>query len=105
MHGRQQTYILKAQSAMWSWTIYTYKPLAYTVAHTVVHMVNSTKLISFFYWVLFINAGKIPLHELVYRVHEIPESMLPLIFDFGRLDDLTERKYIGEIVKNRVFYF
>ena len=46
--------------------------------------------------------GKIPLRELVYRVHELPPSMLPLIFDFGRLDSPTEKKYIHKMVSNQV---
>ena len=52
--------------------------------------------------VIFISIGRIPLRELVYRVHELPPSMLPLIFDFGRLDDATEKKYIHKIVSNQV---
>ena len=46
--------------------------------------------------------GKIPLRELVYRVHELPPSMFPLIFDFGRLDSSTEKKYIHKMVSNQV---
>ena len=48
------------------------------------------------------HEGAIPLRELVYRVHELPPSMMTLIFDFGRLDDVTEEKYIQEMVKNQV---
>ena len=46
--------------------------------------------------------GKIPLRELVYRVHELPPSMMPLIFDFGRLDSATENKYIHKIICKQV---
>lgn len=30
---------------------------------------------------------------LVYRVHPLPETMLDYVFDFGRLDDVDERRY------------
>lgn len=30
-------------------------------------------------------AGKIPLRHLVYRVHALPQSLLPLVWDFGTL--------------------
>ena len=39
------------------------------------------------------------MRRLVYRVKEIPQSMFPLIWDFGTLDTETEKKYIGQMVK------
>ena len=42
--------------------------------------------------------GKIPLRELVYRVLPLPDSLLPLVWDFGTLDPESERSYIRKIV-------
>ncbi|RXN17930.1 E3 ubiquitin-protein ligase RNF213-alpha-like protein [Labeo rohita] len=46
--------------------------------------------------------GSIPLRQLVYRVHALPPSMIPLVWDFGQLSDHTEKMYIKQIVE-RVF--
>ncbi|GAA6104753.1 E3 ubiquitin-protein ligase rnf213-alpha-like isoform X4 [Tachysurus ichikawai] len=46
--------------------------------------------------------GSIPLRQLVYRVHALPPSMIPLVWDFGQLDDNTEKMYIHQIVKSVV---
>lgn len=46
--------------------------------------------------------GSIPLRQLVYRVHALPPSMVPLVWDFGQLDDNTEIMYIHQIVKSVV---
>ena len=46
--------------------------------------------------------GKIPMRRLVYRVKEIPPSMFPLIWDFGTLDNETERKYITQMIATRI---
>ncbi|XP_073505879.1 E3 ubiquitin-protein ligase RNF213 isoform X2 [Phyllobates terribilis] len=43
--------------------------------------------------------GSIPLRQLVYRVHALPPSMMPLVWDFGQLDNETEKKYIQQIVQ------
>ncbi|XP_065844224.1 E3 ubiquitin-protein ligase rnf213-alpha-like isoform X2 [Oscarella lobularis] len=43
--------------------------------------------------------GDIPLRQLVYRVHPLPESMKALVWDFGQLSPDTERSYIFQIVK------
>ncbi|XP_055509816.1 E3 ubiquitin-protein ligase rnf213-alpha isoform X2 [Leucoraja erinacea] len=43
--------------------------------------------------------GCIPLRQLVYRVQALPPSMIPLVWDFGQLDDLTEKMYIQQIVQ------
>ncbi|XP_072299402.1 E3 ubiquitin-protein ligase rnf213-alpha-like [Eucyclogobius newberryi] len=43
--------------------------------------------------------GSIPLRQLVYRVHALPPSMIPLVWDFGQLNDDTEKIYIQQIVQ------
>uniref|UniRef100_A0A3P8YEE8 RING-type E3 ubiquitin transferase n=1 Tax=Esox lucius TaxID=8010 RepID=A0A3P8YEE8_ESOLU len=43
--------------------------------------------------------GSIPLRQLVYRVQALPPSMIPLVWDFGQLNDLTEKIYIQQIVQ------
>ncbi|XP_061431037.1 LOW QUALITY PROTEIN: E3 ubiquitin-protein ligase rnf213-alpha-like [Lethenteron reissneri] len=43
--------------------------------------------------------GGIPLRHLVYRVHPLPPSLMPLVWDFGRLSDDVEGRYIGQIVE------
>ena len=42
--------------------------------------------------------GDIPLRDLVYRVIPLPESLLSLVWDFGRLSLSTENAYITEII-------
>ena len=42
--------------------------------------------------------GDIPLRDLVYRVIPLPESLLSLVWDFGRLTSETENSYISEII-------
>ena len=42
--------------------------------------------------------GDIPLRDLVYRVIPLPQSLLPLVWDFGKLTSETEKSYIIEIV-------
>lgn len=46
--------------------------------------------------------GKVPLRQLVYRVHPLPPSMASLVWDFGQLSDLTELSYIKQIVQKQV---
>ncbi|KAM4629855.1 E3 ubiquitin-protein ligase rnf213-alpha-like [Polymixia lowei] len=46
--------------------------------------------------------GSIPLRQLVYRVQVLPPSMIPLVWDFGQLNDLTEQLYIEQIVQRQV---
>ncbi|XP_046722736.1 E3 ubiquitin-protein ligase rnf213-alpha isoform X2 [Silurus meridionalis] len=46
--------------------------------------------------------GSIPLRQLVYRVQALPPSMIPLVWDFGQLDDNTEKMYIQQIVQRVV---
>ncbi|XP_013916013.1 PREDICTED: E3 ubiquitin-protein ligase RNF213-like, partial [Thamnophis sirtalis] len=43
--------------------------------------------------------GSIPLRQLVYRVHALPPSMIPLVWDFGQLNNITEKLYIEQIVQ------
>ncbi|KAM4663584.1 E3 ubiquitin-protein ligase RNF213-like [Discoglossus pictus] len=44
--------------------------------------------------------GSIPLRQLIYRVHALPPSMMPLVWDFGQLNNETENKYIQQIVQH-----
>ncbi|XP_066499023.1 E3 ubiquitin-protein ligase rnf213-alpha [Hoplias malabaricus] len=46
--------------------------------------------------------GSIPLRQLVYRVQALPPSMIPLVWDFGQLNDRTEKMYIQQIVQRVV---
>ncbi|XP_029904896.1 E3 ubiquitin-protein ligase rnf213-alpha-like [Myripristis murdjan] len=46
--------------------------------------------------------GSIPLRQLVYRVQMLPPSMIPLVWDFGQLNDLTEQMYIEQIVQRQL---
>ena len=45
--------------------------------------------------------GNLPLRRLVYRVREIPMSMFPLIWDFGTLDNATEKIYISQMIQQK----
>ncbi|KAM4623618.1 E3 ubiquitin-protein ligase rnf213-beta [Polymixia lowei] len=45
--------------------------------------------------------GKVPLRQLVYRVHPLPPSMASLVWDFGQLSDSTELSYIKQIVQKK----
>lgn len=40
--------------------------------------------------------------KLVYRVHELPESLMDLVSDFGALSNETERIYIDAILKREL---
>ncbi|KAM5272726.1 E3 ubiquitin-protein ligase RNF213 [Ctenodactylus gundi] len=46
--------------------------------------------------------GSIPLRQLVYRVHALPPSLIPLVWDFGQLNDIAEKLYIHQIVQRLV---
>nr|XP_047126393.1 E3 ubiquitin-protein ligase RNF213 isoform X3 [Hydra vulgaris] len=46
--------------------------------------------------------GDIPLRQLVYRVHPLPTSMVPLVWDFGQLDSETEEAYARQIISRFV---
>ncbi|XP_077022284.1 E3 ubiquitin-protein ligase RNF213 isoform X2 [Tamandua tetradactyla] len=43
--------------------------------------------------------GSIPLRQLVYRVHALPPSLIPLVWDFGQLNNIAEKLYIQQIVQ------
>ncbi|XP_078327262.1 E3 ubiquitin-protein ligase rnf213-alpha-like isoform X2 [Crassostrea virginica] len=42
--------------------------------------------------------GRIPMRHLVYRVEPLPQSMIPLVWDFGQLDSTVERLYILQML-------
>ncbi|KAM6439343.1 E3 ubiquitin-protein ligase rnf213-alpha-like isoform 2-T2 [Rhynochetos jubatus] len=44
--------------------------------------------------------GYVPLRQLMYRVKPLPPSLLPLVWDFGELNENTQSLYIREIVKS-----
>ncbi|XP_053366887.1 E3 ubiquitin-protein ligase rnf213-beta isoform X1 [Clarias gariepinus] len=46
--------------------------------------------------------GQVPMRQLVYRVHPLPPSMIPLVWDFGQLSESTELSYIQQIVKKQI---
>lgn len=43
--------------------------------------------------------GQIPMRHLVYRVQPLPPSISPLVWDFGQLNDDTQKLYIIQMVK------
>lgn len=51
---------------------------------------------------LYFSKGHIPLRHLVYRVHTLPGSMRPLIWDFGQLNNEVEALYTYQIVSRFV---
>ncbi|VDI01999.1 Hypothetical predicted protein, partial [Mytilus galloprovincialis] len=42
--------------------------------------------------------GQVPMRNLVYRVQPLPQSLLPLVWDFGQLDANVEQMYIKQMV-------
>jgi len=46
--------------------------------------------------------GRIPMRQLVYRVQALPQSMLPLVWDFGQLSTDVEKLYIRQMVLHYV---
>ncbi len=42
------------------------------------------------------------MRQLVYRVHALPQSLLPLVWDFGQLNADVERLYIKQMVNRYV---
>ena len=44
--------------------------------------------------------GNIPLRRLVYRVHALPLSLFPLVWDFGTVNQKNEKQYISQMVRN-----
>ena len=49
--------------------------------------------------VILFFTGSVPLRQLVYRVHPLPESMRPLVWDFGQVIDHTEELYTAQMVR------
>lgn len=45
--------------------------------------------------------GDLPMRHLVYRVQPLAASMLPIIWDFGKLNDQVESLYISQIVNEK----
>ncbi|KAL8581505.1 hypothetical protein ACOMHN_042898 [Nucella lapillus] len=46
--------------------------------------------------------GRVPMRRLVYRVQPLPQSMLPLVWDFGQLNRRVEELYIRQMVRRYV---
>ena len=46
--------------------------------------------------------GRVPMRRLVYRVQPLPQSLLPLVWDFGQLNTQVEDLYIRQMVKRYV---
>ncbi|XP_071112725.1 E3 ubiquitin-protein ligase rnf213-alpha-like isoform X2 [Haliotis cracherodii] len=46
--------------------------------------------------------GHVPMRRLVYRVQPLPQSMLPLVWDFGQLNIHVEELYIRQMVNRYV---
>ena len=42
------------------------------------------------------------MRHLVYRVEPLPQSMIPLVWDFGQLDSTVERLYILQMLNRYV---
>jgi len=51
---------------------------------------------------LSVSIGHIPMRQLVYRVQSLPQSMLPLVWDFGQLSTEVETLYIRQMVHRYV---
>ena len=47
-------------------------------------------------------SGRVPMRRLVYRVQPLPQSMLPLVWDFGQLNTQVEDLYIRQMVRRYV---
>ncbi|KAL5009497.1 hypothetical protein ScPMuIL_011802, partial [Solemya velum] len=46
--------------------------------------------------------GRVPMRHLVYRVQPLPQSMLPLVWDFGQLNTEVEELYIKQMVSRYI---
>ncbi|XP_060586365.1 E3 ubiquitin-protein ligase rnf213-alpha-like [Ruditapes philippinarum] len=46
--------------------------------------------------------GRIPMRCLVYRVQPLPQSLLPLVWDFGQLNTQVEDLYIRQMVRRYI---
>ncbi|KAH3727158.1 hypothetical protein DPMN_053084, partial [Dreissena polymorpha] len=47
--------------------------------------------------------GRIPMRRLVYRVQPLPQSLIPLVWDFGQLSTDVEKLYISQMAKRAVY--
>lgn len=63
------------------------------------NLVRLGYLFSYSFNLLFILIlGRVPMRRLVYRVQPLPQSMLPLVWDFGQLNAGVEELYIRQMV-------
>ncbi|XP_053396018.1 E3 ubiquitin-protein ligase rnf213-alpha-like [Mercenaria mercenaria] len=46
--------------------------------------------------------GRVPMRRLVYRVQPLPQSVLPLVWDFGQLETDVEDLYIRQMVRRYI---
>ncbi|KAK3585575.1 hypothetical protein CHS0354_036762 [Potamilus streckersoni] len=46
--------------------------------------------------------GRVPMRRLVYRVQPLPQSLLPLVWDFGQLNTQAEDLYIRQMVRRYI---
>ncbi|XP_053396335.1 E3 ubiquitin-protein ligase rnf213-alpha-like isoform X2 [Mercenaria mercenaria] len=46
--------------------------------------------------------GRVPMRRLVYRVQPLPQSLLPLVWDFGQLNTQVEDLYIRQMVRRYI---
>ncbi|XP_052808603.1 E3 ubiquitin-protein ligase rnf213-alpha-like isoform X2 [Mya arenaria] len=46
--------------------------------------------------------GRVPMRRLVYRVQPLPQSLLPLVWDFGQLNTNVEELYIRQMVRRYI---
>ncbi|WAR07208.1 R213A-like protein [Mya arenaria] len=46
--------------------------------------------------------GRVPMRRLVYRVQPLPQSLLPLVWDFGQLNTQIEELYIRQMVRRYI---
>ena len=46
--------------------------------------------------------GRVPMRRLVYRVQPLPQSLFPLVWDFGQLNTQVEDLYIRQMVRRYI---
>ena len=69
--------------------------------YIILHYYNSLPCIHFKHNSLktkYMYVGYIPMRQLVYRVQALPQSILPLVWDFGQLSAEVEYLYIEQMV-------
>ncbi len=82
-------------------TAYWYNYLCKQVFRKWSHWMMRRTLVLTLYIVL-ICSGRIPMRQLVYRVQALPQSLLPLVWDFGQLSTHVEELYIRQMVARYV---